>query len=106
MAGNGHRIAGENPLDHLARLRREDPELQAEFDRQKPHWDAVRALVEARTKAGLSQRELAARMHVSQAVIGRLESGEHSPRIDTLARAAEALGMDLEVRFKRPAKAR
>ena len=40
-------------------------------------------------------------MSVSPGVVNRLESAEHSPRLDTLADAARALGCDLEVKFKR-----
>ncbi len=34
-------------------------------------------------------------------VVSRLESAEHSPRLDTLAAAARAMGYELDVRFKR-----
>lgn len=93
----------EHPLQHLERLRREDPELEAEYLRRRPQFEAIRALIAARVKAGLSQRELARRMNVSQAVVSRLESGDHSPRIETLTRAANALEMDMQVVFKKRA---
>ncbi len=89
----------EHPLKHLARLRDEDPELQAEYDRQKPHYEAVRALLRARQDAGLTQTELAERMEVSQAVVSRLERGRHSPNLATLSSAAVAMGYELRVEF-------
>lgn len=95
------RKPGESPMAYLERLHDEDPDIQAEYERQKPHWAAIRALVDARRKAGLSQAALAARMGVSQAVIGRLEGGEHSPRLDTLATAARAMDLEVEVTFKK-----
>jgi len=53
-----------------------------------------------RTEAGLSQRELAARMGTTQSVISRLEEGGGARnRIDTLARVAIALGRHLMVSF-------
>ncbi len=53
-----------------------------------------------RTAAGLSQRELAARMGTTQSVISRLEEGGGARnRIDTLARVATALGRHLVVSF-------
>ena len=65
------------------------------------------ALLDLRTEAGLSQRELAERMGTTQSVISRLEEGGGAKnRIDTLARVAEALGRHLIVSFpeKVPAK--
>lgn len=53
-----------------------------------------------RTRAGLSQRELAERMGTTQSVISRLEEGGGARnRIDTLARVAAALGRHLVVSF-------
>ena len=53
-----------------------------------------------RTRAGLSQRELAERMGTTQSVISRLEEGGGAKnRIDTLARVAAALGRHLILSF-------
>jgi DNA-binding XRE family transcriptional regulator len=56
------------------------------------------SLIAARTKAGLSQAEVARRMGVPQPAIVRLEAGTHSPTLITLARYASAIGVDLDVR--------
>lgn len=56
------------------------------------------SLIAARTKAALSQAEVARRMGVSQPAIVRLEAGTHSPTLTTLARYASAIGVDLDVR--------
>lgn len=57
-------------------------------------------IYDLRTGAGLSQRELAARMGTTQSVISRLEEGGGARnRIDTLARVATALGRHLVVSF-------
>lgn len=64
-------------------------------------------IYDLRTKAGLSQRELAERMGTTQSVISRLEEGGGARnRIDTLARVATALDRHLVVSFpeKVPAK--
>ncbi len=49
-------------------------------------------LKQARRAARLSQRDLAARTGIDQAVIGRIEAGTTSPRFDTLERLLEATG--------------
>ena len=57
-------------------------------------------LYDLRRGANLSQRELAQRMGTTQSVISRLEEGGGARnRIDTLARAATALGRHLVVSF-------
>ena len=57
-------------------------------------------IYELRIEVGLSQRELAERMGSTQSVISRLEEGGGARnRIDTLARAATALGRHLVLSF-------
>jgi predicted transcriptional regulator len=58
---------------------------------------AARALRHARRRAGISQRELAARSGVPQSTIARIESGAVDPRVGTLRRLLRACGFDLEV---------
>jgi transcriptional regulator with XRE-family HTH domain len=54
-------------------------------------------LKNARTRAGLTQRSLAARAGVPQSTVGRIETGAIEPRIDTLLRLLHASGHDLEL---------
>lgn len=56
----------------------------------------IRALREGR---GLSQRELAAQVGTTQSAIARLEVGHVSPSLSTLDRIADALGVELSLRF-------
>jgi HTH-type transcriptional regulator / antitoxin HipB len=53
-----------------------------------------------RADRGLSQQELADRMGVSQSVVARLEAGGVEPRLSTLDRVAQALGVELKVHFQ------
>jgi len=55
-------------------------------------------LREARRRAGLSQRALAARVGVPQPVVARIERGGVSPRIDTLERLLRGCGEELGTR--------
>jgi len=54
-------------------------------------------LREARTRAGLSQRELARRAGTAQSVVARVERGQTSPTLDTLARLLAAAGFNIGV---------
>ena len=56
--------------------------------------------VEHRSRLGLSQTEVAARMGTSQSAVARLESGDADVRLSTLERYAAALGQRLEVRLQ------
>lgn len=51
----------------------------------------------ARRRAGLSQRELAARAGVPQPAIARIERGRVSVRVDTLERLLATMGMTLQL---------
>lgn len=59
--------------------------------------NAARMLRYARRRAGLTQRQLAARAGMPQPAIARIERGATSPRLDTLGRLLGAAGATLEV---------
>ena len=54
-----------------------------------------RILREARRRAGLSQRDLAARAKTSQSVVARIEQGRSDPSTATLSRLLAAAGFEL-----------
>ncbi|MEX1038155.1 MAG: helix-turn-helix transcriptional regulator [Acidimicrobiia bacterium] len=58
-----------------------------------------------RERLGLTQTELAERMETTQPTIARLEAGGVTPSLDTLHRAANALGLELIVDFRQQASA-
>ena len=57
--------------------------------------DAAQLVREARSRAGLSQRELASRARTSQSVVARVEAGKTLPGSDTLTRLLAAAGFEL-----------
>lgn len=56
--------------------------------------DIGQRIRELRTKKGLSQKELGARMNVSQQMIGQYENSTAFPKIETLKKIATALDVD------------
>jgi len=54
---------------------------------------------EARSRAGLSQRELAARAQTAQSVVARIEGGQTSPTWETFGRLLRAAGFDVNARL-------
>ena len=84
-------------LDELKRKAFQNPEVKAEYDRLEPEFRLASILIEARTKAGLSQEQLAQRMGMKQAGVARIESGRYNPSMKTLQRYAEATGHKLQI---------
>jgi ribosome-binding protein aMBF1 (putative translation factor) len=83
---------------------RSDPAYQAIYDEEAAKSELWLQLVEARQQAGLSQRELAKRLGVSQAQVARIEKrGYDAYTLNTLRRYVQALGDEfaLEVRVHR-----
>jgi ribosome-binding protein aMBF1 (putative translation factor) len=83
-------------LDKLPALM-QDPEFATAWQEAEEEFSIAREVIRARTAAGLSQRELAERLHTTQSVIARLESGAHAPSVSTLKRVAEATHSKLRI---------
>jgi transcriptional regulator with XRE-family HTH domain len=59
----------------------------------------ARKLFELRGQTGQTQKQLAARLGMTESMISRLESGDHVPSLKTLCRIAEVFGRQLEIVF-------
>ncbi len=57
-------------------------------------------MIEARARAGLTQQQLAERMHTTQAVIARPEKRQGEAVDATLERLAAATGLRLRISFE------
>lgn len=62
---------------------------------------ASKTLREARTRAGLTQTELAHLAAVTQSVISAYESGTRQPSLPVLERLVAATGLELELRVRK-----
>jgi ribosome-binding protein aMBF1 (putative translation factor) len=76
-----------------------DAAFAVALEELRPERALMRAMVEARVRAGLTQAQLAQRMGTKQPVIARLEAGRRSPNIKTLRKLAAATGSRLVVRL-------
>jgi transcriptional regulator with XRE-family HTH domain len=92
-------------LKDLHRRWSKDESYKAAYDALDEEFQLARALIEARTRAGLSQMQLARRMKTSQSYVARIEGGKVHPSTDALRRFAHATGTRLRITF-RPAAAR
>lgn len=76
------------------------PERLAELDAARENAHIARELYKLRTRAGLSQRELAGLVGTSTSVICRLEDADYEGHsLTMLRRIAKALNRRLEIRF-------
>ena len=76
------------------------PEFHENVAEQRLGIQVSRAIYEARVAAGLSQKELAAKIGTHQSAISRLESSDYDQHsLATLYKIADALGARVEVRI-------
>ncbi len=61
-------------------------------------WSTL--LRDARTRAHLSQRELAARAGTTQSVVGRIEAGLGTPNVVTIERLLAAAGFEIRAELR------
>jgi transcriptional regulator with XRE-family HTH domain len=85
-----------------------EPKYRKAYEALEREFVLASAVIDARSRAGLTQQDLATRMGTTQPVVARLESGRTHPSMRTLERLAEATGSRLLIRFepsraKRPA---
>ena len=62
-------------VDDLHKDWMKDAKYRREYEALEEEFSLVAALLEARTRAGLTQEQVAQRMKTTQAVIARLEGG-------------------------------
>jgi len=84
---------------------RKDPDYRAAFAGLEGEYAIAAALIAARSHAGLTQAELAARMGTTQSAVARMEGGKARPSTATLEKVAKATGMRLRVTFEADGKA-
>ena len=76
-----------------------DEEFQREYEALEEEYSIAGQLIAARTKANLTQEQVARRMGTTQSVVARLESGHPLPSLRSLRRYASAVGRKVEIRL-------
>ena len=87
-------------VDELHKKWQNDPAYQQEYDALEDEFSLTAALIQARSRAGLTQEQIARRMNTTQAVVARLERGGTKPSTRTLEKYAKATGTRLRIRFE------
>ena len=83
----------------------DNPELRRLTEEARVNAAVAQLIYAARTKAGLSQADLAKRIGTRQSVISRLEDADYEGHsLGMLHRIAAAIGQCIEIRFLPPAR--
>lgn len=73
------------------------PAVREKWERTAFARAVANQVLRYRIEHDLSQRALAQRLGVSQGLVGRLELGEHEPRISTLQKLSQVLGLRFSI---------
>ena len=76
-----------------------DDDFKKEYEALQPERAIIQAMIEARQRTGLTQKELSERIGIAQGDISKLERGNANPSLRTLQRLAAGMGMILHVEF-------
>ena len=79
----------------------EDTEIRTEYENLKPIYELRKKLIELRQKNGLTQEEVAEKLHTQKSNISRLENvnTKNSPKLSTIQEYANAMGYDVQIDF-------
>jgi DNA-binding XRE family transcriptional regulator len=98
-------LAGAQTLDERLSKELKNPGFREAFEAHYLEALIAEKLHELREKKNLTQKQLAARVHMQQNAVSRIEKGENSLTLRTVQKMAAALGYQVVVDFK-PVKRR
>ena len=90
------KFEGTNLLDFKKELLK-DGKAREEYERLKPKYELVHALIERRHQLRMSQEGLAHITGTKQPAISRLERGDYNATMGTFLKVVQALNLDLQV---------
>lgn len=76
-----------------------NPEFKKEWDDLEPEYNTIQAIIDARKKCNMTQKELAEKTGIDQSDISKIERGNANPSLSTLKRLAEGMDMILKLEF-------
>jgi ribosome-binding protein aMBF1 (putative translation factor) len=84
---------------YIAKRKKTDKKFAEGYDEGYEQFKIGVILRQARETAGLTQEELARRLHTQKTAISRIENHAEDIKLSTLERVASALGKRLEVKI-------
>ena len=86
-------------LETSLTARMKEPEFKAEYEALEPEFDIIQAIIDARKKSGLTQKQLSENTGIAQGDISKIEKGEANPSLKTLKRLASGMNTRLQLQF-------
>lgn len=86
-------------LNRYLNERLKEPGFKKEWDALQPEMAIVQAMIAARNKSGMTQKQLSQKTGIAQGDISKLETGNGNPSLNTLQRLAAGMGMKLKIEF-------
>jgi ribosome-binding protein aMBF1 (putative translation factor) len=93
-------MASRDFAEYIRAKLKADPDLAAAVEAEAFEADVAQAIYDARTQAGLTQKQLAERINSHQSVVARMEDADYGGHsLSMLKRIAQALGKQLRIEF-------
>ena len=73
------------------------PDYKEGYDALEPEFAIIDAVILARKNENLTQKQLAAKMGITQSALARLESGKVSPTLATLQKILKSLNRKIKI---------
>lgn len=83
---------------------RENDQFKREMEVEDLLVDIASAFINYRTKNKMSQKDLAEKLQITQAMVSKLESGEYNPTVKMLFELAQKLSWKFSVRLESDAQ--
>jgi len=84
-------------FDELHNDYMKDPEYKKAYEDLEPEFALITAIIKARAKQGLTQRELALRIGIPQSSLARFESGKVNPTLPFIKKVVTGLGLRMVI---------
>ena len=83
--------------DYIEKRKLQDKEFALNYDVGYEEFKIGYVIKELRIKEGMTQEELAEKMHTKKSVISRMENHSEDIRLSTLSKVAEVFGKKLQI---------
>lgn len=78
-----------------------DDEMKKQIELEGILVDIASNIINYRIDNGLTQKELADRLSISQAMVSKIEGGDYNPSVEFLFNISKKLGFDLVIELKK-----
>jgi len=87
-------------IQNLKKRAFENPDVESEYNSLETEFVLIDTLLTMRSKAGLTQEQIAKKLGTQKSNISRLERGASNPGWKTLQNYANACGFDISMKVK------